>query len=171
VIFRSNYYTRLEPIKKDCKIINSILEYLKNNKLETNYKRLNSGIGQSQCFGKYRIRKKTGLYDSKNNDKYPDLYQLLREFGSMYVIQHIPEYTSIQVNVNYKSKPHYDRNTGYSFIVGFGDYSNGDLVINSYKHNIRYSPLLFNGHSWLHSTDAFEGNRISLIYFKQNINL
>jgi len=164
----NNYYTPLEPINKDCIIINSILEYLKNNKLELNYKRLNSGIGQSQCFGKYRIRKKAGLYDSKNNDKYPELYQLLQDFGNKYVIQHIPEYTSIQVNYNYQSKPHYDRNNGNSFIVGFGNYSGGDIIINSYKHSICYRPILFNGKNWLHSTDVFCGNRITLIYFKQN---
>lgn len=164
----NNYYKTLEPINKDCIIINNILEYLKNNKLDINYKRLNSGIGQSQCFGKYRIRKKKGLYDSKNNTKHPKLYELLQQFGNKYVIQHIPEYTSIQVNVNYQSKPHYDRNSSDSFIVGFGDYSSGSLIINSYKHNICYRPLLFNGKDWLHSTDTFTGNRISIIYFKQN---
>lgn len=167
----NNYYKTLEPINKDCIIINSILEYLKNNKLDINYKRLNSGIGQSQCFGKYRIRKKKGLYDSKNNTRHPKLYELLQQFGNKYVIQHIPEYTSIQVNVNYQSKPHYDRNSGNSFIVGFGNYSGGALIINSYKHNINYQPLLFNGKNWLHSSDTFIGDRITLIYFKQNYKI
>ena len=167
----NNYYTPLEPIKKDCKIINSILEYLKNNKLEINYKRLNSGIGQSQCFGKYRIRKKSGLYESKNNSKYPELYQHLLEFGNTYVNAHIPGYTSIQVNVNYQSTPHHDRNNTNSYIVGFGDYTGGDLILNSYKHNICYRPILFNGGTWLHSTNNFIGNRISLIYFTQNCKI
>lgn len=163
-----NYYKQLDYINEDCKIIKSILDTLKIKPLQKNYKRLSSGIGMSQCFGKYRIRKQTGLFESKNNAKYPILYDLLKEFYNKYVISHIPEYTSIQVNVNYQTKPHYDRNAGESYIIGLGDYKGGDLIVNSYKHNIKYHPIMFEGNKWLHGTSNFEGERITLVYFKQN---
>ena len=43
------------------------------------------------------------------------------------------------------------------------------MKYNSYKHNIRYHPIIFEGKNWLHSTNDFEGERITLVYFKQNV--
>jgi hypothetical protein len=162
----NNYYIEVGCINKDCNIVKSILDTLKIKPLEINKKRLNIGSGMTQCFGKYKKRRQIELVESKNNSKYPELYQLLLDYGNKYVIQHKSAYTSIQVNVNYESKPHIDKNNiGNSYIVGIGDYTGGDLLLNSYRHNIKYMPLLFNGKRYMHSTRPFIGNRISLIYF------
>ena len=162
----NNYYIRLPGISGDDEFIKKLVSYLDNVKLHINYKRTNSGIGITHTFGKYKIRRKTGLYDSVNNSKYPELYNLLLEFYDKFVKQHYPEYTSIQLNKNYLSKRHIDKNNiNNSYIIGLGDYSGGDLIINSYKHNIRYKPLLFNGKRWIHETEPFNGNRYSIVFF------
>lgn len=165
----NNYYKELQPINKEDDIIKKLENILEASKLLINVKRLNSGIGVSQTFGKYRIRKQLGLFDSKNNSKYPELYNILLEFYEKFVKEHLPEYTSIQVNKNYKTLPHIDKNNaGISYIVGLGDYKEGDLIVNSYKHDIHYKPLMFDGKKWIHSTNNFSGNRFSLVFFKLN---
>jgi hypothetical protein len=163
-----NYYKQLQTIDKNNNDVKELISLLDKTQLKINIKRLNSGVGMSQCFGKYRIRKKKGIYESKNNAKYPDLYLALQKFYDTFVKNHLPEYTSIQVNKNYKTKEHYDRNDGLSYIIGLGEYTGGNLILNSYKHDIKYKPLLFNGKKWLHSTDDFDGTRYSLVFFKQN---
>lgn len=167
----NNYYKALPGINKDDDLIKSILDTLDNTNLAINTKRLNSGPGMSQCFGLHRVRKKKGLHTSLNNAKYPILYDILLEFYKKYVKEHLPVYTSIQVNKNYKTKPHYDRTAGNSYIVGLGNYSGGDLIVNSYCHNIRYQPILFEGKKWLHSTNDFIGNRYSIVFFNQKTKI
>jgi len=88
------------------------------------------------------------------------------QFGSHYVP--VP-FTSIQINENYKCAEHKDKhNDGLSLIVGFGDYTGGELVLDlsggKQKFNIRHRPLLFNGAETLHSTDEWVGSRYSLVY-------
>jgi hypothetical protein len=91
---------------------------------------------------------------------------MLLEFYDKYVKEHYPEYTSIQFNKNYITKPHYDKNNrDNSYIVGLGNYNAGNLILNSYKHNIRYKPLVFNGKTYLHSTEPFTGSRYSIVFF------
>jgi hypothetical protein len=55
-----------------------------------------------------------------------------------------------------------------SYIVGFGDYQGGDLILDisgvKTNFNIKYKPLLFNGSEILHSTQEFTGNRYTLVY-------
>lgn len=166
LITPNNYYIALPKINEDCEIIKSILATLNLKPLEINKKRLNCGEGMTQTFGKYKKRRQVQLIDSRNNLKYPELYDLLVQFANKYVVMHKPAYTSIQVNVNYESKPHIDKNNiGNSYIVGIGDYKGGDLILNSYRHNIKHSPILFNGKRYLHSTNSFTGSRISLIFF------
>jgi hypothetical protein len=165
-ISNNNYYIPLPELNKDDEIIQQLLTCLNNTKLDINYKRLNSGIGISHTFGLYQIRRKCGLHESKNNSKYPEIYNLLLQFYNKYVKLHYPEYTSIQLNKNYITKPHIDKNNrGNSYIVGLGDYTDGNLILNSYKHNIHYKPILFNGSMWIHSTEKFIGNRYSLVFF------
>ena len=167
-ISENNYYKALPTINKNDDLIKSILDTLEQTNLSINHKRLNSGKGMSQCFGLYRVRRKQGLHPSVNNAKYPILYDILLKFYDKYVKEHLPVYTSIQVNKNYKTTPHYDRNHGESYIVGLGNYTGGDLIINSYHHHIKYQPILFEGIKWLHSTTDFIGNRYSLVFFNQN---
>lgn len=161
-------FRHLDKLDSSCNIITKLLQTLENTNLPIYVKRLNTGIGITHCFGKYRVRKRLGLFESVNNTKYPELYACLVEFGNKYVIPTLGNYTSIQVNKNYKTKIHIDKNNyGDSFIIGLGNYTGGHLVINSYKQDIKYYPIIFNGALWRHGTNDFEGTRYSLVYFNQ----
>jgi hypothetical protein len=89
------------------------------------------------------------------------------KFGLMYLP---PEFTftSIQVNANYTCAPHFDKhNTGESFIVAFGSFTGGELVLKEGQdkaYNIRHRPLLFNGSQIEHYTKEWIGNRYSIVY-------
>lgn len=103
------------------------------------------------------------------------------------------KFTSIQVNVNYASRPHVDRNNlGASAIIAFGSYRGGDLWVHDEngdvphlladnlrlerckykkgetymgrKTNIKGRWLEFDGNR-LHFTTPFHGTRYSLVYF------
>ena len=161
----TSFYKRLDKIDYNNEDIKELFLMLEATQLPINLKRLNSGIGISQSFGLIKRRKEKGLHSSQNNTIYPELYKKLLEFGYKYV-HHNRTFTSIQVNKNYQSKPHIDKyNKGLSYIVGLGDYEGGELILNSYRFNIKYEPLLFNGRIWEHATSSFTGTRYSLIYF------
>ena len=53
-------------------------------------------------------------------------------------------------------------------IVGLGNYSGGELVVESETHDIRYKPLEFNGWTQRHYTKPFVGERYSLVFFTPN---
>ena len=66
--------------------------------------------------------------------------------------------------------PHKDAGAGLeqstALIVGLGDYSGGDLVIEGTSHDIRYRALEFDGWQQRHWTAPFEGEeRFSLVWF------
>lgn len=161
----NKHFEKLPYLNKDDELIISLLDTLNKTDLKINLKRLNSGIGISQCFGKYNIRKRSGLFESVNNAVYPELYKILLEYGEKYVKPFI-KYTSIQVNKNYQTKAHIDKNNyGNSYIIGLGNYKRGELVVNGYIHDIHYKPILFNGSIWEHETMPFDGIRYSLVFF------
>jgi hypothetical protein len=102
-----------------------------------------------------------------------------------FALIHLPpdfSFTSIQVNDSYKCMPHKDKhNQGDSYIVGFGPYTGGELVlhqdikdyaalapgvaVNSKKdYNIRHRPLLFDGSKIEHETRDFEGRRWTIVF-------
>ena len=145
--------------------IQRLEEYLKKKTLHVNRYRTQVGDGRSQCFG--MVRKRSLPPDlSRQSWLYPYLHHLLIEFGRL----HVPiPFTSIQVNQNYKCAEHKDKhNQGLSYIVGFGDYQGGDLILDlsgvKTNFNIKYKPLLFNGAEILHSTQDFTGNRFTVVY-------
>lgn len=166
-ISKNNYYTELPTLNTNDDIIKKLIECIADTDLKINKKRLNSGIGISQTFGQYKARAKKGLINSKNNIKYPELYKLLLQFYDTYVKQYLPDYTSIQVNKNYKTQLHVDKNNNnLSYIVGLGNYKGGELILNSYQHQIHNRPILFNGSKWEHGTENFTGQRYSIVFFK-----
>jgi len=138
-----------------------IIEYLEKHPLENNKYRKRTGEGRSQCFG--IVNKRSEIPDlSRNCWHHPYLYHLLLEFAKKYVKI---SFTGIQVNQNYFSKPHRDvGNNGDSFIVGFGDYTMGHLVVYGIPHDIRHKPLIFNGSEEIHWTTQWTGNRYSIVY-------
>ena len=82
------------------------------------------------------------------------------------------EFTSIQYNKNQKAKKHIDKNNvGVSTIIGFGDYTGGELIVydedgnNGVKHDIHNKFLQFDGCKYPHETAPFEGERYTLVFY------
>jgi len=98
----------------------------------------------------------------------PRLHYLLMKFA----LVHLPPdltFTSIQVNDSYKCEAHFDRhNQGLSYIVAFGSFTDGELVLKEAggdkAYNIRHRPLLFDGSKTEHYTKEFTGKRWSIVY-------
>ena len=127
---------------------------------------------------------------SAASHRFPWLTRLLALFGRQ---QH-PDlaFTSIQVNVNYASRPHVDRNNlGQSHIIGLGSYTGGELWLHddtgdqalTLQEDICGERLYRKGTLWrgrnidicgkwakfngnkLHCTKPFKGTRYSLVYY------
>ncbi len=138
-------------------------------KTKTGGKITKHGIGflvESQTFGKTKsmFQKNAPTIDRVNNNRYPKVYEMLKKIAEI----HFPDfnYLNICLNHNFKCKPHYDKmNTGESYIVGFGDYTGGELNVDGQKHDIRHKPLKFNGEKSLHWVEDWEGDRWTAVYF------
>jgi hypothetical protein len=50
-------------------------------------------------------------------------------------------------------------------IVGLGDYSGGELFVESQTFDIQYNPIEFDGWRLRHWTNKFVGERFSLVWF------
>lgn len=147
------------------KDIQEIWDYLTKHSLGINKYRLkvNPAGGFSNCLG---IVGKRCLPPnlSRQSWLHPKLHKLLDEFGQKYVRQHC-NWTSVQVNVNFSCAAHKDiGNIGDSYIIGLGNYVNGELVIEDFPYDILYRGLLFNGSERLHWTKDWTGYRITLVY-------
>jgi hypothetical protein len=127
----------------------------------------------STIFGLVRemFTKKTDLIQSRQNKKYPELYQNIMELG-LIILPEDFEYNQVCLNKNVECLPHFDgRNVGNSYIVSFGDFTGGELMIFDDDDNIeyidiKYNPYCFNGAKVKHGTAPFEGTRYSLIYYR-----
>lgn len=142
-----------------------ILDHLMSHKLAVNRYRQKVGEGRSQCFG--IVRKRCLAPDlSRQSWLDPYLHFRLMEFGRVYVP--VP-FTSIQVNDSFICGKHRDKNNeGESYIIGFGDYEGGELVVSENgietEYDIKYHPLLFNGSMLEHWTKPFTGRRFTIVY-------
>lgn len=143
--------------------IKDLWDELKRTKLRTCYSRKNSGIGKTQAFGWINRRGK-GPGPAANNTKYPELYQKLKIFGESMD----DDFDGIQLNHNYKSEMHIDKNNvGESVIVSFGDYDGGELVIEGKICDTRLQPILFDGSLYRHwNLPITRGDKYSLVFFK-----
>jgi len=78
-------------------------------------------------------------------------------------------WTTLQCNANTVSIPHRDtNNVGLSIIAGFGNYSQGELVLAGKLIDIRHSLIVFDG-TQLHSSRPFSGDRYSAIAFTHGV--
>jgi tRNA U38,U39,U40 pseudouridine synthase TruA len=121
-------------------------------------------IVNSKCFPNTRA--------PLGNLKFPDLVKavfdleraLSNELGSTR-----PSSSHCAVNCNAQFTPHVDSGTGagqsVSMIVGLGDYSGGELVVEGTETNIRFAPVEFDGFKLRHWTKPFVGQRFSLVWF------
>lgn len=145
-----------------------------------NYYRFQSGRGRSQAFG--LIKQRTNEYaGSAMNYKRMDLFEEILK-----IAEHLPRefvWDSVTLNQNYETAPHKDKgNRGQSVIVAFGDYADGELVVEGLFHDeptesvrepqspcvvdIKNKPLFFDGCKHMHWTRPFTGNRYSLVFYK-----
>lgn len=140
-------------------------EHLAKTSIPMNRYRKGVGDGRSQTFG--IVRKRSMAPDlSRNSWLDPRLHYLLMKFAAL----HVPvPFTSIQVNDSYPCSPHKDKhNEGMSYIVAFGNYTGGELVLkmpNDTEFSIWHRPMLFNGSEIEHWTKPFQGRRWSIVFF------
>lgn len=77
------------------------------------------------------------------------------------------DFNAVQINRNLLCPPHKDtKNIGDSLLIGFGNYTGGETLIEGVKHDIYHTPVIFNGYEKEHSVCAFEGERYSVALFK-----
>lgn len=142
----------------------AILTELERKALPNNFDRTQAGFGRSQAFGVIR-RWSYRPWLSRNCWMRPELWQILLDFAAL----RLPDgftWDAVQVNDNYSSQPHTDKgNRGESYIVGFGDYTGGDLIVEGTHFDIRHRGYLFNGAERQHWTDVWQGHRYSLVFF------
>ena len=157
-----------ELAELDPSAFTALIAHLTDHSIPMNKYRKGVGDGRSQTFG--IVRKRSLAPDlARNSWNDPKLHYLLMLFAR----QHVPiEFTSIQVNDSLKCARHTDKhNVGESYIVGFGAYQGGALVLHlpdgQKEFNIRHRPLLFDGSKIEHETDAFTGRRWSLVFHTQ----
>ena len=125
--------------------------------------RVTSGEGRSQTFG-FSRRASYRPWISRQTWKRMPLFKLLLEFAERHSIT---DWDAIQVNQNYRTAVHRDTgNRGESYIVGFGDYTGGELMVYDDKYDIRHRGHMFNGAELPHSTCEFEGSRYSIVFFR-----
>ena len=113
-----------------------------------------------------------GGFYTKLRSQYPHFEPIIREFTNLY----IPEfsYNQIVINKNFQVEPHKDAsNIGISYIIGLGDYTGGELVIDtdSYRRelNIKNKFFYFNGSEITHWVKPFTGDRYSLVFYNTEI--
>lgn len=138
-----------------------ILQYLAARPVQVTKYRTKVGDGRSQTYGIVG-RRCVAPALSRSTCNNVELYSLLMDYAKRHVS--IP-FTSIQVNQNYPCKPHKDlHNLGLSYIVAFGDYTGGELVVEGVKYDIREKGFLFDGSQLTHWTEPWEGNRVSMVF-------
>ena len=147
-------------------ILNELLNELKSiNVKHRNFKI--KGNGRSIVFGKVNkygkgVKNNDYFGDSSLNTKYPRIFQILQRIKEYYSF----DCTSFQINHNFKCLPHKDKNNiGKSLIIGFGNYTGGNLIVNNESYDINYKPLIFDGCENEHYVDEFQGERYTIILF------
>ena len=82
--------------------------------------------------------------------------------------------THCAVNRNAQFTPHVDSGRGKgqtsSMIVGLGNYTGGETIVEGKLYDIRYNPLEFDGWNMLHWTAKIQGERYSLVFFTPDVS-
>ena len=112
-----------------------------------------------------------------SNSLFPDLveavFELERRLTSTDGYSRHPS-THCAINCNAQFTPHVDSGRGkgqsLSLIVSLGEFSGGRLFIEGDAHDIRYKPLEFDGWKLRHWTEAFKGERFSLVWFTPELS-
>lgn len=146
------------------------------------------------CLGLLNSYNRSKLVLSSHSKIVPNLSKLLSMLGQKSIPDRRFQFTSIQVNKNFNSRMHVDKNNmGPSFGIAFGDYEggflwvynpNGDVPMVVPAGGVIGAPTLQEGtilmgdlhdlkHKWVkfngclpHCVLPFTGTRVSLIFFK-----
>ena len=170
----------------DCDVL---LNKLKRMKLFTvnNRKTLNNNIRPISCVfgytkfknnGGYSEYKKKpsefpGWYETKLKTQYPELNEYFKFFSVLYMGDF--KFNQVVINKNFKIGRHKDKkNVGESYIIGLGDYTGGELVIEDNEKekkiiDIKNNPYTFNGSEKYHYVLPFEGERFSLVFYSNDL--
>ena len=162
----SNIFFRIGDAVRP-EIFSTLYQMLTEKRIPNNFYRKQSGVGRSQTFG--IVKSRSGSYvGSRNNFQRPEVLAELYKVAAA-ILPRDFRYLSIQVNDNYETTPHRDKsNYGESAIIGFGDYTGGELVVEDHLVNIQYQLCFFDGSLYTHSTRPFQGQRFSLVFFRPN---
>jgi hypothetical protein len=123
----------------------------------------NMGIGR---------RRNLGISEFSANDKEPELFKLVIEYGNA-ILPTGFEYSTITINKNLKAKKHIDGgNSGFGCITFLGDYTGGGLYVydtndNATLYDTHNKLIIFNGANLAHRTQPFKKTRYALIYYNQ----
>ena len=135
-----------------------------------------NSMGKQFChsfiFGK-NMKDSTGQL-SYWSTEYPELYAFFQSIMEKVHPEH--SYTNITVNKNLVCKKHTDGgNTGNSYIIAFGNFTGGRLIIEK-KGGGDPKPIdifrrftKFNGSQQPHETEAYQGERYSAVFYTSNI--
>ena len=109
-------------------------------------------------------------FKTKLMSERPDLWDVFEEFRDIYFPNF--EFTGVQLNKNYALGKHKDKaNVGESVLVCCGDYTGGltcveldDGTIQKFDGRLR--PVVFDGSKYTHWVESFEGDRFSIVFFR-----
>jgi hypothetical protein len=130
---------------------------------EYNNARRNFHDHRGTLFGQVEPRYRTGVTLSKDSKKYPKIYDEIVRLGKL--LSPI-DFTTIQLNKDLMCAPHRDgQNVGLSFLISFGTYEGGLIVIDDVEHDAKYNGILFDGSKLLHYNTPHTGTKYSLVFF------
>jgi len=151
-----------------------VLEQLRNTKIPKSDRKNISTSKDARGFalGTVLVRGIWVPRQSKNNAKYPKLYELLTELIALYKPNF--KYSTIQVNYGFACKKHCDKNNvGPSYTISLGDFDGGELEVDDREYVTTYVSknrfIKFNGNNE-HWVLPFEGERYSIVYFTHTFN-
>lgn len=126
--------------------------------------RKNSGRGRTLPMGIIN-RRNYGVGHSRNNALFPTIYSEAVKLGQQLAANH--KWTAIIINEDYQAKPHRDKNNnGISTIVSFGDFENGELIVEDIGSIVtKHTPYQMDASKLTHSVADFVGKRYSIIWF------
>ncbi len=124
-----------------------------------------TGNGRSCSFGFIRKRHRlpgVGIYNAKK----PIVWKALKAFADSTGF----EWDSIQVNQDCVCGKHKDaNNVGDSYLVSFGDYTGGELVVEGEVYDCNMKPIIFNGAKMEHWNNELTGSKWSIVLFRTTI--
>lgn len=118
---------------------------------------------------KSRVKIDENLYETTLKTQRPDLQEKFQQLVNLFCPEPF-EVSMVQINCNWRSPRHKDKgNQDESWIIGLGEYEEGELIIEYDKpevFDIKNKFLKFNGAKHFHYTNPWIGKRYSLVFFK-----